>query len=613
MRFKYFATAIAAITLAGCSNNDDVPAGNNQPDANKAQAYLKVKINQTGGSGVSRGSVPTNNEFEQATADEYNISNAKFYFYDANGDYVMDGKEIQNIPGNEDNDANSALDFKSEVVIALEKVTGMGFPKYMVTILNAQDNFNAENKSLKDLEKMLALASGEQTEDGKVWDETTTGNNNFIMTTSSYLENENRTAANKNYFVTEIKETNYKSSKDDAKNDKNAVQIYVERLAAKVSLGLEDNLTNTSKLENGTTIYKLDNVTISGKNNSTGNDQELYAKIIGWGLTNTAKNSYMMMNLNDSWTFNSPFTNWQANTQYRSYWGMSYLYDATYVTDKLIRNTYAGSNSQVGHPTTGKETKDEKETTVLQSGVFNYCAENTLKSLNENNLLTDATSVLLTAELVDENGTPQSYIRYNGLLWTYESFVDYMFSKVKVYKAVNTEDNKTEYVSLSLVDRQKGDNSNGYWKFVKTADNSQGAVKIELVTTNNKFYKKGDKSYEELKANDISSINTELSNLVSNNNNNNNNAIAYENGMMYYAIPIEHLNTTASGTNYSEGQYGVVRNHYYKLTLTALQGIGNGVFDKDEPIIPQPKPDYYYVGAQINVLSWHVVEQDVEL
>ncbi len=85
----------------------------------------------------------------------------------------------------------------------------------------------------------------------------------------------------------------------------------------------------------------------------------------------------------------------------------------------------------------------------------------------------------------------------------------------------------------------------------------------------------------------------------------------YANGMMYYHVPIEHLNSAASDGSITEGEYGVVRNHWYNVTITSLEGLGRGIADEDEVIVPQPELDYYYLGADIDILSWKMVNQEV--
>jgi hypothetical protein len=114
--------------------------------------------------------------------------------------------------------------------------------------------------------------------------------------------------------------------------------------------------------------------------------------------------------------------------------------------------------------------------------------------------------------------------------------------------------------------------------------------------------------------------------------------------------------------DYVEGYYGVVRNHWYELTITGFGTMpstdkddpnydpswdpdknpdptdpdpfddsnlgeddpapddvpnidpGHGIEDPDEPIVPNPdKNSDYYLNANINILSWRLVGQDVKL
>ncbi len=89
----------------------------------------------------------------------------------------------------------------------------------------------------------------------------------------------------------------------------------------------------------------------------------------------------------------------------------------------------------------------------------------------------------------------------------------------------------------------------------------------------------------------------------------------YNGGLMYYNVPIEHLATNSEGTAYPDGaveaQYGVVRNHWYNITVTSVGNFGHAIADEEEVIVPQIEEDYYYLGADINILSWKMVNQSV--
>ena len=109
----------------------------------------------------------------------------------------------------------------------------------------------------------------------------------------------------------------------------------------------------------------------------------------------------------------------------------------------------------------------------------------------------------------------------------------------------------------------------------------------------------------------------------------------YKDGKMYYNIPIEHLrggkftyvsttdkpvtgdgsaDTEPEDIKVNEADYGVVRNHYYNITVNKIENLGNAVLDPDEIIIPIDKNNTtYYVGANISILAWKVVNQGVNL
>ncbi len=86
----------------------------------------------------------------------------------------------------------------------------------------------------------------------------------------------------------------------------------------------------------------------------------------------------------------------------------------------------------------------------------------------------------------------------------------------------------------------------------------------------------------------------------------------YSKGRMYYAIPIEHYGKatdTAAEKNPLEGNYGVVRNNFYKVSIGTFKSLGHGIHDVNEPIVPGDRKKPYYLAAKINILSWQVATQ----
>ena len=91
----------------------------------------------------------------------------------------------------------------------------------------------------------------------------------------------------------------------------------------------------------------------------------------------------------------------------------------------------------------------------------------------------------------------------------------------------------------------------------------------------------------------------------------------FKDGKMYYAVPIQHMvaidKDEKENNLWSIGSYGVVRNHWYKVNLTAISKPGTPVDDPDQPIIPSEDPEESgYAAFEIVIVPWHVINQDVE-
>lgn len=106
---------------------------------------------------------------------------------------------------------------------------------------------------------------------------------------------------------------------------------------------------------------------------------------------------------------------------------------------------------------------------------------------------------------------------------------------------------------------------------------------------------------------------------------------AFKDGLAYYTIPIKHLGFYRNG-NYnndptrdspnkkgfdweqvSSGDFGLVRNHSYKIIVDDINGLGNAIPDPDVPIVPPTDPEEYFIGARIIVLNWAVVPAQHEI
>ena len=81
--------------------------------------------------------------------------------------------------------------------------------------------------------------------------------------------------------------------------------------------------------------------------------------------------------------------------------------------------------------------------------------------------------------------------------------------------------------------------------------------------------------------------------------------------MTYYYTDIRHI----SDIEGKPGYYGVVRNHIYRVNITNIEGYGTPVYDENIEFETPEKPVDIdtYVAAQINILTWRVVDRNYEL
>ncbi|MCH5221199.1 MAG: Mfa1 fimbrilin C-terminal domain-containing protein [Muribaculaceae bacterium] len=89
----------------------------------------------------------------------------------------------------------------------------------------------------------------------------------------------------------------------------------------------------------------------------------------------------------------------------------------------------------------------------------------------------------------------------------------------------------------------------------------------------------------------------------------------FKNGRMYYAVPIQHFIAAGAGNDYEAkyenlgvGDYGVLRNHWYKFTINNIVKPGIPVHDPNQPIIPNYDAKDRYIGLQVILIPWHIVD-----
>lgn len=55
------------------------------------------------------------------------------------------------------------------------------------------------------------------------------------------------------------------------------------------------------------------------------------------------------------------------------------------------------------------------------------------------------------------------------------------------------------------------------------------------------------------------------------------------------------------------GDFGIVRNHVYTMKIGKIEGLGTGIADPDDPIVPPADKVKYAVHFHVNIQKWAVL------
>lgn len=570
--------ACACILATGCSNDDVAVENSNVITNADGESYMAVRI-VAANDGMSRATVG-NPEFEDGTTTEGNVTSGVFYFYDANGNYAAKGvnNSLSIDPDNKPSDEN--IENVTDAVIILDNVAAT--PTEVIAILNGGDSDELDALFVNKTKAQALTILTDGTLSYKTGD-------NFVMSSSTYYD------GSKACYTTPISIDNLQPT--DALAKLHPVDIYVERLAAKVQL---------QEKTGGATISDVTNVNING---TAG---KLKIAVNGWGLSAINKSGYYIKNLESSWNATTPWSGWNAADKHRSYWAKDPNYSSSdnpvyptdyndyvskNITDEEQPNEVIGNSSSLDYLTYNELTQNMTDNNVA------YCLENTMDvaTLSYNPANTPivnaaaVTHILIAATMYAESDageTKQTLYRYKGSFFDETNYKNAALTDLQavtgdLYKKTN--DNPETYTQITGTD-------------IEIDDLGDGKVNIKLVNEEEVWYNKAENTFPEYEGNVINQINGLSS------------ADGFNQGRMYYCVPIEHLNNIPSESSTAVvGSYGVVRNHWYKLTLETISGLGTAVYDPNEEIIPNYDPETYYVAAELNILSWHMVNQSVKL
>lgn len=585
-----FSAVLAGLMLGSCSSSDDI-AGNNTGFNETGKGYINISLNlPTQGKNVSRAA---NDDTADGVADEYKVNDAALLlFAGANeNDAVFQG--AYNLDGLKKTDISTNVQISTQLtkVQEISSVSATG-KIYAFVLVNKGSNIvvgpdhtitvkgTAFNGKFSDFSQLKV--------DGAFVKD------NLMMTNVPVVTKPGSTAFDDATVLTDVTSSIFKTEAEAKANP--AADVFVERVASKVTLGMTGTGTSTETLSADGATAKNFKYTLEG-----------------WNLANVNKSSYLVRQYDNSWNslksdgsdfltgavksafdanpyrfagINMIKTNKSSDpaaNKYRTYWGkdINYTDEAPFASEATVGDAALSL---------GKD-----ETT--------YCYENTFDVAHQDVRNT-------TCAIVKMKITPDSYT--DGTFYTINGGKDVVYSlanaKTKVgnqFLAENTESSlKTTYFhtvteagNITVSDVEFSDEAGAvkFNKLVLTFTPTAGGTATTADVTD-------------------AAVLTALANNIK--------VVEYKGGYSYYNILIKHFgdeltpwnpSTKTSGISYPTpneanwlGRYGVLRNNWYDLDITGVSRLGAAT-PEELDVKKDPTPDdnlKSYISVKINVLSW---------
>ena len=584
-KFTMFSSVLASalmLVVASCSS-DDVTGGDAQT-GNGTTSYLAVNLKTvgnapTGNARQTRSYTDSQNgTYEDGVGVENKIKSVRFYFFNADGTpYILNNvngngnyidRQVNVNPG----DQSQTVAGITETVLVLNGENHVA-PASMLTVINPDIN----PELLQNGAALRWSVMRKELKGTKFYD-----NDHFMMSNSTYEE------AGNDLCTTQLTGKTYASS-DDAQS--HPVNVYVERVNAKVNANVVG--TNFEK-ETADVIFdgvsmkdnqktKVGELTLA-KEDGTSDKKEIFAYIVGWGLASENGKAELFKQI-DTQKFTDEILGispWSSADYHRSFWSLSVPFGGTGadknepVNYKFSEYTHKLGDAVYTLPNTPTEVIDDAHVYNNTLTKFVVAARLAYK---------DADGILQPAEICEYKG--QEFLGTDNLKKTFVKEISRYYKKVPV--AAGEPD---KYVNLDPSDIT----------FTTTAPSGTQAKDYEVFATLAKpditLYEQKGGVWNEVT--DKSVVYNMLQGTP---------AEVRKGGMAYYYTTIKHL-----GEKGKLGEYGIVRNHSYQISLNSIKGFGTPVYNPEKIIVPTvPSDDKTYLAAKINVLSWRVVSSTVNL
>lgn len=566
---KLFPFACVALMMTACASDKDEMGGGTKPGSDPQ--YLAVNIVNVGATPTTRGT----DDYENGTTDESTIKKVRFYFFNGDGSpYLIKNPGVTGVDGGGDKnwlEASPADDSStSGTPSQIEKITQTvlvingvqsAAPAAIVAVVNPEtvDAATLKNGGKMRLSELRYSAVGSQ-----FYKKGATGGvSDFVMSNSVYVNAGEDVCAS---LVAGHVTTSAKTAKEKP------VDLYVERVVAKVTADVDKT---TFELGNGTNW----DATKYGTKDPVGQsgDYNVYAVIDGWGLANENGKAEVEKQVNKTWADGTlGFTPWTTADYHRCFWETSVAFVSG-----------AGGNQPV-NPTFNQLKAKMKD--VLYT--LPNTPESKVTNLKDNDLTKFAVAATLRYKDASGNWHDAEICRYNGVSIL---GIDNLKKQVALtFSQYYTSTDATNYTQLSKddIDFKNSDGTMQQYRVTPTLADAPAGTKYYTKTTSGTTPTFTEVDKDKV----LAAIEADKAEIR-------------KDGRAYYYVPIKHLGGTGE-----LAEYGIVRNHFYKITLSGITGFGTPVYDPDKVVDPAvPTYEDTYLAARVQVLQWRVVNQNASL
>ncbi|MDE5997034.1 MAG: fimbria major subunit [Muribaculaceae bacterium] len=630
---KFLMGIIGAVAFLSCSSENPVENGSDSPELGQGENFISVAIEMP----ASAGSRAANTDpFDDGTPNESKVENIVFFFFD-DADNCIEVQKVDNPKFENPAKPSQNPNITNFGTVEVRLKAGLDYKKVGVALNSPADNATVLKNQIKSVSDYLArtydYAKGVKN-DGS----------GQVMSNSIYfdmLKASDLPSNDKKVDVIKITSKNiYSSAERDkidqmiAKKEKDYVEIYVERVLAKIEVGVPD-----FNMEEYYIIGEKDEhkKTITVFNHVDGTSREVIVRpeVKGMILNVLAPQTALVKPIiidevgyvkaaSDYKAFQ-----WNDPDNKRSYWastaflgaGAMKYYSWNNANNKNI-NRDEGGLAEYIHP----NTQD-----------FEPIAKNEGSSLN--------TKIMVVAELQEfkdgsDKGSPIDLVMFGADYMLAEDFRNYVASLVNrdirniewtndmlgLDGTVLTEDqlnNIKTKVNARFSDATGLKSANFDLEIADTPDdpNQYGEADwLAEVSLKNGVDMPSMSDLADVAAGQ--GIVTAVNKVIADTRDatlskvNETNIFYWKGGKTYFYANIRHQGFTGLvGTGESDFLYGVVRNHVYKVTLSGIYGLGTPVIDPDKPINPDHPGDERpsYMKARINILPWRVVTNNATI